>query len=80
MLKIYICIYNNSSGIGHFCALEFAKSKVASLTLTARRIDRLTALKTEIEAAYPSVKVHVAELDVRDRKKVDISVEYVLFI
>ncbi|RKP26802.1 hypothetical protein SYNPS1DRAFT_32639 [Syncephalis pseudoplumigaleata] len=54
-----------SAGIGEACAREFAKTG-ANLVLTARRIDRLNQLKTELQSHYPSATVHCVQLDVRD--------------
>ncbi|KAJ3413727.1 hypothetical protein HDV05_007630 [Chytridiales sp. JEL 0842] len=69
-----VLITGASSGIGHACAKEFAKNN-SHVILAARRLDRLTDLKKEIETTYPNVSVHALELDVRDRKKVFASIE-----
>jgi NADP-dependent 3-hydroxy acid dehydrogenase YdfG len=70
-----VLITGASSGIGYACAKEFAKHNT-TLILAARRLDRITALKQEIESTYPSVNVHTLELDVRDRKKVCFTLYY----
>lgn len=41
-----------------------------SQILTARRLDRLEALKTELETKYPQQKVHTIALDIRKREAV----------
>ncbi len=48
--------------------MEFAKHG-SRLILTARRIDRLTALRERLISEY-GAKVHVAQVDVRDRAQV----------
>ncbi len=55
-----------SSGIGRATAVAFAKEG-AKLLLCARRIERLNELKSELEK---STRVHIFQLDVRDRKEV----------
>jgi 3-hydroxy acid dehydrogenase/malonic semialdehyde reductase len=64
-----VFITGASSGIGRATAHAFAKEG-ARLLLCARRIDRLDALKSELIATYPTVQVHVFELDVRDNDAV----------
>jgi 3-hydroxy acid dehydrogenase/malonic semialdehyde reductase len=56
-----VFITGASSGIGAAVARRFAASG-ARLVLAARRLDRLTALSTELGAA-----AHLIQLDVRDR-------------
>lgn len=69
MLKNKIVfITGASAGIGEACAYAFA-NEGANLILTARRLDRLQAIKEEIEDRY-SVKVLVAKLDVSNRNEV----------
>lgn len=69
MLKNKIVfITGASAGIGEACAYAFA-NEGANLILTARRLDRLQAIKEEIEDRY-SVKVLVAKLDVSNRSEV----------
>ncbi|KAI9333353.1 hypothetical protein DFJ73DRAFT_854465 [Zopfochytrium polystomum] len=65
-----VLISGASSGIGRACAIAFARAPCARIVLAARRFDRIVALKSEIEASFPSVQVHAVELDVRDRAKV----------
>lgn len=57
-----------SSGIGQGCAVEFARQG-SNLILTARRIERLVALRDRLANDY-RVKVHVAQVDVQDRAQV----------
>ena len=55
-----------SSGIGAACARKFAQGGYI-LLLNARSIDKLQALKTELETAY-GIDVELLPFDVRDRK------------
>lgn len=63
-----VLITGASAGIGEACAYAFAREG-ANLILTARRIDRLTKMKNDIEEKY-SVKVLPIELDVTKRNEV----------
>ena len=45
-------------------------AKGRDLALCARRIDRLTELKAELEQRYPGITVAVAQLDVDDHERV----------
>ncbi|MFC1575641.1 SDR family NAD(P)-dependent oxidoreductase [Gemmatimonadota bacterium] len=64
-----VLITGASAGIGEACARAFA-SLGANLILCARRQDRLTALKRELEEGS-GVHVHTRVLDVRDRGEVE---------
>ncbi len=64
-----VFITGASSGIGRASAIAFANAG-ARLLLCARRVDRLEALKAEIAALHPDVKVYSFQLDVRDREAV----------
>jgi len=64
-----VLVTGASAGIGEACAREFAKEG-SNLILTARRLDRLEALKTELETKYPQQKVHTIALDIRKREAV----------
>ncbi|KAI9597544.1 hypothetical protein BDF19DRAFT_435425 [Syncephalis fuscata] len=64
-----VFITGASAGIGEACAREFAKTG-ANLVLTARRIDRLTKLQSELHAQYPNLTIHSVQLDVRDHDEV----------
>jgi short-subunit dehydrogenase len=64
-----VLITGASSGLGAGMARIFA-AKGHNLALTARRVDRLEALKAEIEAAHPDVRVVVHALDVNDHDQV----------
>lgn len=55
-----------SSGIGAACARKFAQGGY-TLLLNARSVDKLQALKTELEMAY-GIDVVLLPFDVRDRK------------
>lgn len=58
-----------SSGLGEGMARHLAASG-HDLAITARRVDRLEALKAELEAAHPGVRVSVHALDVNDHDAV----------
>ena len=64
-----VLITGASSGLGAGMARIFA-AKGHNLALTARRVDRLEALKAEIEAAHPDIEVVVHALDVNDHDQV----------
>ena len=58
-----ILITGASSGLGEGMARQFA-AKGCNLALCARRMEPMQALKADIEASYPNVKVFIRELDV----------------
>jgi len=64
-----ILITGASSGIGAGLAREFA-ARGNNLALCARRIERLDALKKELNDTYPNVTVSVRVLDVNDYPQV----------
>ena len=66
MAKSIVIITGASSGIGAACARKFAQAGY-TLLLNARSIDKLQALKTELETAY-GIDVELLPFDVRDRK------------
>ncbi|MDX1838318.1 KR domain-containing protein [Legionella taurinensis] len=68
-----ILITGASSGIGEACARLFA-SQGAQLILTARRVDRLKALATQLQSEYGHAH-HVHGLDVSDPVAVKTFVE-----
>jgi short-subunit dehydrogenase len=70
MSKRRILITGASDGIGKALALELAKRSY-SLALTARRVDKLTELKEEIQRSFPGVQVEIAALDVGDTPNVE---------
>jgi short-subunit dehydrogenase len=64
-----ILITGASSGLGAGMARAFA-AKGRDLALCARRTDRLDELKAELSQQYPSVRIAVAALDVREHEQV----------
>lgn len=68
-LRKNILITGASSGLGKGMAIEFAKQG-CNLALCARRVDRMEALKAELEAINPEIKVFLRPLDVNDHDAV----------
>jgi short-subunit dehydrogenase len=64
-----ILITGASSGLGKGMAIEFAK-KGYNLALCARRLSNLEALKTELMALAPTIKVVIKPLDVNEHDDV----------
>jgi short-subunit dehydrogenase len=64
-----ILITGASSGLGAEMARQFAAAG-HNLAMTARRVDRLKALRDEITAEHPAVTVTVHALDVNDHGQV----------
>ncbi|HZX02007.1 SDR family oxidoreductase [Kribbella sp.] len=64
-----LLITGASSGLGAEMARQFAANG-HDLALTARRTDRLEALRDELAASYPQVKVVIHSLDVNDHDQV----------
>lgn len=64
-----IVITGASAGLGAEMARQFA-SKGHNVALTARRVDRLEALRDEIHAAHPKSQLAIAALDVNDHDQV----------
>lgn len=69
MSKGSILITGASSGLGAEMARQFADLGY-DLALTARRTDRLEALKGEIAGKHPGLRVELRELDVNDDRAV----------
>jgi 3-hydroxy acid dehydrogenase / malonic semialdehyde reductase len=67
-----IVITGASSGIGRACAFEFARTSPddLKLILTARRVDTLKEIASEIEAVAKGVKVLPVKLDVSKPEEV----------
>jgi len=64
-----VLITGASSGLGAGMARILA-AKGHSLALTARRVDRLEALRDELLAAHPDIRIVVHALDVNDHAQV----------
>lgn len=64
-----ILISGASSGLGLGMAREFA-ARGRDLALCARRLDRLEALRDELLAAHPQIRIAVRALDVNDHDAV----------
>jgi len=64
-----ILITGASSGLGKGMAREFA-ARGRNLALTARRLERLEALREELLAKHPGIRVSVRLLDVNDHDRV----------
>ena len=64
-----ILITGASSGLGKGMALQYAKMG-RNLALCARRVERLEALKNELEAINPNINVVIKSLDVNDHDAV----------
>lgn len=60
-----LLITGASDGIGKALAFVMAK-RGYNLALTARRLDELNEIKTQIEHVYPNIQVAVARHDVTD--------------
>lgn len=60
-----VLIIGATSGIGEATACAFAREG-ANLILTGRRVERLEALKEELQTTYPGQKVWTFTLDVTD--------------
>jgi len=69
MKRKNILITGASSGLGKGMAIEFAKMG-CNLALCARRLDRLEALKQELQTINPNCRVEVASLDVNEHERV----------
>ena len=64
-----VLITGATSGIGEATAYAFAREG-ANLILTGRRVERLEALKEELQTTYPGQKVWTFTLDVTDMEMV----------
>lgn len=64
-----ILITGASAGLGQGMAREFA-AQGRDLALCARNLDALNALRDELSAAYPQIRICVRELDVNDHDAV----------
>ena len=64
-----ILITGASSGLGLGMAREFAR-RGRDLALCARRLDRLEALRDELRAQHPQLRIELRALDVNDHEAV----------
>lgn len=64
-----VLITGASAGLGAGMARAFA-ARGRNLALCARRTERLSELKTELEGEYPDCRVSIAALDVNDHDRV----------
>jgi len=69
MFRKNVLITGASSGLGEGMARAFA-AKGCNLALCARRVENLEAIKADIEAKHPEVKVLIKALDVCDYEQV----------
>jgi 3-hydroxy acid dehydrogenase / malonic semialdehyde reductase len=76
LLGKLVLITGASAGIGAACARAFA-ARGARLLLSARRFDRLEALRDELGEAH-GTEARIHELDVRDREAVESHVAQLL--
>jgi len=76
LTKKNILITGASSGIGKSCAYKFAKEG-SNIILTARRVDKLKEIAGDLTKNY-NVKCEYFELDVRDKNKVNETIEQIL--
>jgi len=65
-----VLITGASAGIGEWTARLFAASG-SNLVLTARRVEKLDALKKDLELKHSGIKIFTSALDVRSRQSVD---------
>jgi short-subunit dehydrogenase len=68
-MRTNVLITGASSGLGAGMARELA-AKGHHLALTARRVDRLEALRAELLATHPGIEIVVHALDVTDHDQV----------
>ncbi len=69
MTRRRILITGGSSGLGAEMARQFA-ALGRDLALCARRTDRLDALRSELSARHPSIRIATRQLDVNDHDAV----------
>ena len=65
-----VLITGASSGIGQACANVLAKEGNYRLLLCARRMERLSEVKENLETSFPGIEIHTFLLDVRDKSEV----------
>jgi len=66
----HVWLVGASSGIGEQMALVLGSVRNIRLSISARRIERLEQLRTQILQLNPSARVHVAKLDVRVEQQI----------
>ncbi|OBZ90568.1 hypothetical protein A0J61_01384 [Choanephora cucurbitarum] len=65
-----VFITGASAGIGEATARQFA-DEGCNLVITARRLEKLEQLKSELNKSYPNIYVHATQLDVRSKQEID---------
>ncbi|CAM9016350.1 unnamed protein product [Wickerhamomyces anomalus] len=69
-----ILITGASAGIGEATAIEYAEASNGQikLVLTARRLEKLESLKSELESKFSEIKVYIAQLDVSQIEEIGV--------
>ncbi|KAI8357834.1 hypothetical protein EDC96DRAFT_483562 [Choanephora cucurbitarum] len=65
-----VFITGASAGIGEATARQFA-DEGCNLVITARRLEKLEQLKSELNKSHPNIYVHATQLDVRSKQEID---------
>ncbi|KAI8055592.1 uncharacterized protein B0P05DRAFT_560641 [Gilbertella persicaria] len=65
-----VFITGASAGIGEATARQFA-DEGCNLIITARRLEKLDKLKSELSQSHPKIYVHAVQLDVRNKNEID---------
>ncbi|KAI7902683.1 uncharacterized protein BX663DRAFT_510133 [Cokeromyces recurvatus] len=65
-----VFITGASAGIGEASARQFA-DEGCNLIITARRVERLEKLKSELNKTHPGIYIHAVQLDVRNVQQIN---------